>query len=45
MDPCTYSLYFRKLVGKYADLDFITAPHPIPSDNPDEQVNNGQMLS
>ena len=36
----TYSLYFRKLVGKYADLDFITAPHLIPSDNPDEQVNN-----
>ena len=30
---------FRKLVGKYADLDFITAPHLIPSDNPDEQVN------
>ena len=31
---------FRKLVGKYADLDFITAPHLIPSDNPDEQVIN-----
>ena len=30
---------FRKLVGKFADLDFITAPHLIPSDNPDEQVN------
>ena len=41
----TYSLYFRKLVGRYADLDFITAPHLIPSDNPDEQVNNCQMLS
>ena len=36
----TQSIIFRKLVGKYADLDFITAPHLIPSDNPDEQVNN-----
>ena len=29
---------FRKLVGKFADLDFVTAPHLIPSENPDEQV-------
>ena len=29
---------FRKLVGKVAELDFITAPHIIPSDNPEEQV-------
>ena len=29
---------FRKLVGKVAELEFITAPHLIPSDNPEEQV-------
>ena len=29
---------FRKLVSKFADLDFITAPHLIPSDLPEEQV-------
>ena len=31
---------FRKLVGKVAELEFITAPHLIPSDNPEEQVGN-----
>ena len=25
-------------MGKFADLDFVTAPHLIPSENPDEQV-------
>ena len=29
---------FRKLIAKFADLDFITAPHLIPSDLPEEQV-------
>ena len=29
---------FRKLIAKFADLDFITAPHLIPSDLPAEQV-------
>ena len=33
---------FRKLVGKVADLEFITAPHIIPSDNPEEQVGGNQ---
>jgi len=36
---------FRKLVGKYADLDFVTAPHLIPSDNPDEQDQYGWWFS
>ena len=31
-------ILFRKLVGKVAELDFITAPHIIPSDNAEEQV-------
>ena len=30
--------FFRKLIGKVAELEFITAPHIIPSDNPEEQV-------
>jgi hypothetical protein len=32
-------LYPRKLVGKHAELEFVTAPHIIPSDNPEEQVD------
>merc|ERR1719450_105077 len=36
---------FRKLVGKFADLDFITAPHLIPSDLPEEQDQYGWWFS
>jgi len=36
---------FRKLVGKVAELDFITAPHQIPSDNPEEQDQFGWWFS
>ena len=36
---------FRKLVGKVADLEFITAPHLIPSDNPEEQDQYGWWFS
>ena len=35
---------FRKLVGKVADLDFITAPHLVPSDKEEEQVINPQLI-
>ena len=38
-------LLFRKLVGKFADLDFITAPHLIPSDIPEEQDQYGWWFS
>ena len=31
--------FFRKLVSKFADLEFITAPHLIPSELPEEQVS------
>lgn len=36
---------FRKLVGKVADLDFITAPHLIPSDKEEEQGQFGWWFS
>jgi len=36
---------FRKLVGKQAELEFVTAPHKIPSDNPDEQDQYGWWFS
>jgi len=36
---------FRKLVGKQAELEFVTAPHNIPSDNPEEQEQYGWWFS
>jgi len=36
---------FRKLVGKHAELEFVTAPNAIPSDNPDEQDQYGWWFS
>jgi len=36
---------FRKLVGKYAELEFVTAPNAIPSENPDEQDQYGWWFS
>jgi len=36
---------FRKLVSKFADLEFITAPHLIPSDLPEEQDQYGWWFS
>ena len=34
----------RKLVGKQAELEFITAPNIIPSNNPEEQVESNFLL-
>jgi len=36
---------FRKLIGKRAELEFITAPHRIASNNPDEQEQFGWWFS
>jgi len=36
---------FRKLVGKQADMEFVTAPHHIPSENPEEQDQFGWWFS
>eukprot|EP00092_Neocalanus_flemingeri_P090151 GFUD01114159.1.p1 GENE.GFUD01114159.1~~GFUD01114159.1.p1 ORF type:complete len:421 (+),score=114.93 GFUD01114159.1:57-1319(+) len=36
---------FRKLVGKQAEFEFVTAPHHIPSENPEEQDQFGWWFS
>jgi len=36
---------FRKLIGKQADVEFITAPHHIPSNDPEEQNQYGWWFS
>ena len=33
------------MVGKHAELEFVTAPHNIPSDNPEEQDQYGWWFS